>query len=116
MTRTGMTLRDWESGRLDSRSLMRFVMGLGYDSAYYRATHPDDAATVAWIDGSATCALIAELIDAIRASAMTLTYKGTGKRPPRIEPYERPWARRRSSRYGSSPIAIRDFNKWYYGR
>ena len=116
MTRTAYTLRDWESGRLDSRSLLRFVNGLGYDSAYYRATHPDDAATVAWIDGSATCALIADVIDAIRSNTNSLAYKGTGKRPPRLEPYERPWARRRSSRYGSKPIKIRDFDKWYYGR
>jgi len=116
MTRTPYTLRDWESGRLDSRSLFRFVKGLGVDSAFYRSTHPDDAATTAWLDGSATCVLIADVIDAIRSNTNSLVYKNTGKRPPRLEPYKRPWVRSRSSRYGSSPIAIKEFNKWYYGR
>ena len=115
MTRTRYTLRDWERGRLDSRSLYRFVSNLGPDSAYFRASRPDDAETAAWMDGSATCALIAELIDVVRSGTLTLAYKNTGKRPPRLDPYERPWVRRRVTRYGSKPIPIKDFKKWYYG-
>lgn len=115
MTRAGLTLRSWEDGRLDSRSLIRFVRGLGPDSAFYRAMHPDDAATIGWLDGTAACALIAELIDTVRASANALAYKGTGKRPPKLEPYERPWRKNRQRRYGREPIPIRDFNTWYYG-
>ena len=115
MTRAGLTLRHWEDGRLDSRSLIRFVKGLGPDSAFYRAAHPDQADTLAWVDGSATCALIAELIDVVRATANTLAFKGTGKRPPRLEPYERPWMRSRVRRYGHAPVRISEFNKWYYG-
>ena len=115
LTRTGYTLRDWESGRLDSRSLFRFIKGLGSDSAFYRASHPDDAQTLAWVNGDATCALIAELIDVVRMSANTLAYKGTGKRPPRLEPYQRPWNRAKQQRYGRKPIPISQFEKWYYG-
>ena len=115
MTRAGMTLRDWESGRLDSRSLIHFIRWLGPDSAYFRATHEDEAETIAWVDGSAVCALLAELIDAVRSSASTLAYKGTGKRAPRIEPYERPWKRKGAKRYGNKPIPIKSFDEWYYG-
>ena len=116
MTRTRWTLRDWEDGRLDSRSLTRFVLGLGYDSAYYRARHPEDKGSIAWIDGSAECALLAELIDTVRASANALAYKGTGKRPPSLDPYPRPWSKdERTRRYGRDPIPIRDFDRWYYG-
>ena len=115
MTRAGLTLRDWEDGRLDSRSLIRFVKHLGPDSAYFKASNPEEVATAAWMDGTATCALLAELIDAVRSSANVLAYKGTGKRAPQLAPYERPWAKRRVRRYGSAPIRISEFNKWYYG-
>lgn len=115
MTRAGMTLRDWERGRLDGRSLLRFVKGLGPGSAFFGAMHPDDAETAAWMDGSATCALIAELIDVVRTSATSLAYKGTGRRPPRIEPYARPWSRKHPKQYGKDAIPVRNFNEWYYG-
>lgn len=116
MTKAGMTLRDWESGRLDGRSLMRFVSNLGADSAFYRASHPDDAETAAWLDGRAVCALLAELIDAVRYGTNALAYKGTGMRAPRLEPYDRPWERaKRTRRYGRNPVKIEDFNTWYYG-
>ena len=115
MVRAGMTLREWEQGRLDSRSLMRFVKNLGADSAFYRASHPEDAETAAWIDGRATCALIADLIDAVRENTNVTAHKGTGKRAPRIRPYERPWARSTTTRYGKGPVKIKDFDKWYYG-
>ena len=114
MTRAGLTLRDWECGRLDSRSLFRFVNHLGPDSAFYRAAHSEQAEIIAWLDGSATCALIAELIDAVRFSANTLAFKGTGKRTPKLDPYERPWAKRKAQRYGRGAIPISDFNEWYY--
>ncbi|MBQ9002187.1 MAG: hypothetical protein IJ087_10070 [Eggerthellaceae bacterium] len=115
MTKAGLTLRDWERGDLDSRSLIRFVKGLGPDSSYFKAAHPESAETAAWVDGSVACALIADMIDVMRAGFTNLAYKNTGKRMPRIEPYERPWAKRRSSRYGRKPIPITNFNKWYYG-
>lgn len=116
MTRTRWTLRDWEDGRLDGRSLARFVEGCGPESAFYRASHPDDKGSIAWYDGTAACALIAELIDTVRASANALAYKGTGKRPPRMEPYPRPWRKDTQARhFGRDPIPIRDFNDWYYG-
>lgn len=115
MTRAGMTLRDWESGRLDSRSLLRFVKGLGPGSSFFAASHPDDVETAAWMDGSATCALLAELIDVIRAGTNSLAYKGSGRRPPRIEPYARPWTRKRVRHYGKKPIPIKNFDEWYYG-
>lgn len=116
MTRTRWTLRDWEDGRLDSRSLTRFVLGLGFDSAYYRACHPEDRNSIAWVDGSAECALIAELIDTVRASANALAYKGTGKRPPKLIPYPRPWQKDTSvQHFGRDPIPIGDFDRWYYG-
>ncbi len=115
MTRMGTTLREWEGGRLDSRSLARFVKGLGPDSAFFRAAHPDEAETIAWLDGRAACALIAELIDVTRAGISTLAYKNTGKRPPKMEPYRRPWSKRSGRRYGSKPIPIKDFKQWYYG-
>ena len=115
MTRAGMTLRWWEDGRLDSRSLYRFVRNLGADSAFFRASNPEQAETAAWVDGSVTCALIADLIDVVRAGNQALAYKNTGKRPPRLDPYERPWARRRVKRYGRDPIPVKDFKKWWYG-
>ena len=37
MTKVGMTLRDWENGRLDSRSLYRFIKHLGPESAFFKA-------------------------------------------------------------------------------
>ena len=116
MARTRWTLRDWEDGRLDSRSLARFIKGLGYDSATYRARHPEDSKSIAWMDGTAACALIAELIDTVRASAATLAYKGTGKRPPKLNPYPRPWRKKdESQHFGRDPIPVSDFNEWYYG-
>ena len=115
MSRTRWTLRDWEDGRLDSRSLARFIKGLGYDSATYRARHPEDTVSVAWMDGTAVCALIAELIDTVRASASTLAYKGTGKRPPKLNPYPRPWRKDESRHFGRDPIPVSEFDKWYYG-
>lgn len=116
MVRAGLTLRDWESGRLDGRSLLRFVKGLGPDSAFFRASRPDQAKAAAWVDGSAECALIAELIDVVRESAAVLAYKGTGKKPPKMEPYPRPWdGGRKKKQYGSDPIPIADFEQWYYG-
>ena len=115
MTRAGMTLRDWEGGRLDSRSLVHFVRQLGTDSAYYRAAHPEQAEALAWVDGSAMCAILADLVDTVRASTNTLAYKGTGKRAPRIEPYDRPWRRRHVQRFGCEPIPVKSFHEWYYG-
>ena len=115
MTRAGMTPRDWESGRLDSRSLIHFIKWLGPDSAYFKSTHEEEAETIAWVDGSATCALLAELIDVVRSGTNTLAYKGTGKRVPRIEPYERPWSRKRARKYGRKPLPIESFDEWYYG-
>lgn len=116
MTRTSWTLRDWECGRLDGRSLARFIIGLDYRSAYYSASHPEDKQSIAWADGSAACALIAELIDTVRASALALGYKGTGKRPPKLNPYPRPWRKDgETQHFGRDPIPVGDFNEWYYG-
>ena len=116
MTRTGLTLRDWERGDVDSRTLIRFVRGLGTDSALFRKANPEKATEAAWLDGTAACALLAELIDAVRESACVLAYKGTGKRPPRFEPMPRPWTKERKAQsYGKDPIPISDFEKWYYG-
>lgn len=114
MTRAGLTLRHWEDGRLDGRSLLRFVKQLGPDSAFYKASHPEDGETIAWIDGTATCALIADLIDAVRVETAALLYKGTRKRP-KVDPYERPWTRKRTRRYGRAPVPVRSFKQWYYG-
>ena len=116
MTRTGMTLRDWEDGRLDGRSLYRFIVNLDYTSAFFKVRHPDSAKTAAWLDGSAACALIAELIDAVRAGTNVLAYRGTGKRPPKLEPYPRPWRKdERVQHFGRDAIPVRDFDDWYYG-
>ena len=116
MTRTRWTLRDWEAGTLDHRSLYRFVMGLGVDSALYRARSGCGDKAAAWLDGSAECALIADLIDTVKGAAVALGYKGTGRRPPEIEPYPRPWGDQgRGTRYGRGAVPIGDFNEWYYG-
>jgi len=115
MTRTGLTLRDWEDGRLDSRSLLRFVRGLGPDSAFFRASRPDDAETAMWLDGRAVCAILADLIDTVNGVGMALAYKGTGKHVPKTEPYRRPWRQPERMHYGRDAIPIQDFNDWYYG-
>ena len=116
MTKTRWTLRDWECGTLDHRSLYRFVIGLGVDSALYKARSGCDEKTAMWLDGTAGCALLADLIDVVRESAVALGYKGTGKHPPRLDKYPRPWADGRMSiRYGRDAIPVSDFDSWYYG-
>lgn len=115
MTRTGLTLRDWEAGRIDHRSLLRFVKGLGPDSAFFKASRPDDAKLAAWLDGSAVCGLLADLIDTVTDIGVSLAYKGTGKVKPVIEQYPRPGARSERMRFGRDAIPIEDFNDWYYG-
>ena len=116
MTRTRWTLRDWEGGKLDHRSLYRFVAGLGMDSAFYAARNGCDLKTRAWLDGSAECSIVADLIDALRGSALSLAFKGTGKKPPRLDPYPRPWAKDTSTKhYGKGAVPVGDFDEWYYG-
>lgn len=116
MTRTRWTLRDWEGGTLDHRSLYRLVAGLGPGSAFYKARNGCDVRTAAWLDGSAACSMIADLIDAVRESAVGLAYRGTGKKPPRLDPYPRPWAKdTRSSHYGRGAVPVGEFDEWYYG-
>ena len=76
MTRTGLTLRDWEDGRLDSRSLLRFVRGLGPDSAFFRASRPDDAETAMWLAGRVVCGILADRIETVNSVGKTLADKG----------------------------------------
>lgn len=114
MTMTGWTLRDWESGRLDGRTLYRFVRGLGPGSRYFAETHPQDAATIAWLDGTATDAILADLIDVVAQGMRALAYKGTGRTAPAFTPYRRPWADDGRKHFGRDPIPVSEFDDWYY--
>lgn len=115
MVRTGLTLRDWEDGRIDHRSLLRFVRGLGPDSSFFAASRPDEKQTAAWMDGRAVCALLADLIDTVNGVGIALAYKGTGKTMPKLDRYPRPWMHPEKLRFGGGAIPISDFDDWYYG-
>ena len=113
VTRTRHTLAD-VGGALPWGALRHFVAYLGHDSALWRETHPEEAKTLPWEDGSMVAPLLADVFDVTALVAWTTANKGAKHPKPKPKPYPRPWVARANERhYGSKPIPISEFDSWW---
>ena len=87
--------------------LINFSNHLPPDSAISRALRPEAYSFSSDLQHSE---LLASLFDAVQLFAWMFSKKG--KRP---KPYPRPWDASDDQKFGSDPIPISEFNKWYYG-
>ena len=92
--------------------LINFVRHLSEESATWRALHPDEAT---WASSIAHTHLLADIYDAIAGVSYLFASAHSKSRPKRPRPYPVPWAKSDEQRLGKAPIAIADFESWYYG-
>lgn len=88
------------------------VRHLPDDSATWRALHPDEAP---WASRLATVRVLADICDTVSGFAWLFATANSQSKPKHPAPYPVPWAKGKPKRLGSAPIAVADFDAWYYG-
>lgn len=108
MTLLGVRLADVPSA-FGWDGLVVFFEHLPQSSASWRWHSPDEAA---FSSDLGRAALLADVFDAVRN--FNFSFASKGSRAP--EPHMRPWRNKDDETYGSDPIAVSEFDDWYYGR
>jgi len=91
-------------------NLRDFARNLPQTSATYRALHKQESSFMTPLKQSA---MLADVYDAVAAFAFMYA-KAHGAKGAHPEPYPRPW-KEKGKGFGSDPIPISEFEKWYYG-
>lgn len=91
-------------------NLYDFAQNLSQESATFRALHPEESQFAQRMN---IAAIMANLFDAVMMFSHVYA-KAHGYKGKAPDPYPRPWANKGQS-FGSDPIPISEFDKWYYG-
>lgn len=114
MTRTRYTLDDL-GGALSERALLHFIERLPQDSATWAETHDNGAEMAAWASSQQVPMLLAAISDQL--GTMIWRFEQAHSKNPRAvkrpEPIPRPGVRAEARRYGSGPVAVKDFDRWW---
>lgn len=106
--RCGFTLADVPA-RLPWRALLAFAGHIDERSATFRELHPEYGG---W---TVPEALMADVFDAVMEVARTVAAL-SGKKPKKIPPHTRPWAKDRHTRhFGRGAIPVSKFNEFWEG-
>lgn len=107
MTKAHATLDD-VPGRVPWRALSAFVRHLGPDSALYRGEHPEHGG---WVRADA---MLADIYDAVQECTRTVAAAHSRKKPRKIKPYPRPWAKDPGTRViGHGAVSAKDFESFW---
>ena len=116
MTRTGRTLGEYaDMGARGLVALSHLVRHLPQDSATWRAAHEGDEMPL-WSTPAMTNALLADISDQIDLFRSEHAAKGTGRRPRRMKPRHRPWAREGGGIGRRADVRAADFDEWWRSR
>lgn len=105
----GLRLDDLGTLALSWRDLYVIVHSLGPSSALMRKVQPELAA---WASGMVLADLLAHAVDLLAGG----NWQRAGKRTaPKPKPIPRPGKQAESTKYGSEPIPVKDFDNWWNG-
>lgn len=109
LTLTRYTLDDIGAD-LSWERLLHFVQHLPATSALVREMEPDMAQ---WVDGRALADILADMFDLLQSFLGTYVNANSKKKSRRLKPYPRPWLKPTTRHFGSDPIPISEFDKWW---
>lgn len=89
-----------------------FIQHLPLGSALMRELEPEQAY---WSDGARTADVLADVFDLLQSFKATFVNAHSKRRSRNIEPYPRPWLRRKKQHFGKDAIPLADFDKWWKG-
>ena len=116
ITSAGVELKDIGDS-LSWGALMSFLKNLNSDSALWRSTHPEVAE---WGTVLKTNIILADIFDVLSQINANLCGGFTRKKPQKIKPYPRPWAKNEKRKIGGKGAIpkdqIRDWIKNYKRR
>jgi hypothetical protein len=105
----GLRLDDLGTEALTWRDLHVITQKSGPGSALMRELQPELSA---WGSGTVVADLLAHVVDLLAAG----NWQRAGKRTaPKPKPVPRPGRKVDSTRYGSAPIPVKDFDSWWNG-
>jgi hypothetical protein len=105
----GLRLDDLGTEALTWRDLHVVTQKCGPGSALMRELQPELSA---WGSGTVVADLLAHVVDLLAAG----NWQRAGKRTaPKPKPVPRPGRKVDSTRYGSAPIPVKDFDSWWNG-
>lgn len=105
----GLRLDDLGTEALTWRDLHVVVQKCGPGSALIRELQPELAA---WAAGTVVADLLANVVDLLAAGNWQRAGKRTAPKPKAVP---RPGKKTESTRYGSDPIPVKDFDNWWNG-
>jgi hypothetical protein len=105
----GLRLDDLGTERLTWRDLYVVVHRSGPASALIRELQPELAA---WASGAVLADLLAHAVDLLAGGNWQRAGKKTAPKP---KPIPRPGRKTESTKYGSDPIPVKDFDDWWNG-
>jgi hypothetical protein len=105
----GLRLDDLGTLALSWRDLYVIVQQSGPSSALMRALQPERAA---WASGMVLADLLAHAVDLLAGG----NWQRAGKKnAPKPKPIPRPGTKSETTKYGSEPIPVKDFDNWWNG-
>lgn len=107
ITSAGVELND-VGGSLSWGAFASFIKNLGYDSAVFRAQHPDMAE---WGSTLKTNIILADIFDVLCQINANMVGGLSHKRPQRPKPYPRPWVDKKK-KTGKGALPVSELEKW----
>lgn len=105
----GLRLDDLGTDRLTWRDLYVVIHRAGPRSALMREVQPELSA---WASGLVLADLLAHAVDLLAGGNWQRAGKKTAPKP---KPIPRPGRKAESTKYGSDPIPVKDFDDWWNG-
>lgn len=91
---------------------LSFIRHLPMGSALMRELEPEQAL---WSDGTRLADVLADIFDLLNGFKGTYINAHSKKRARSIEPYPRPWLKKKTKHFGKDPIPISEFDTWWKG-
>ena len=91
---------------------MSFVRHLPIGSALHRELEPEQAL---WSDGARLADILADIFDLLQSFKGTFVNAHSKKKAKIVDPYPRPWLKKKTQHFGKDPIPMADFDKWWRG-